>query len=109
MSRVSLSDYLIALCDLAEVEGKALQEGFRSFLAAERQGVEELLYRSSRIIARRWAALLCLLVALGYLSWGAYLVCASYISPLAAPFIIGSLWLLFGLLFVLAARVDANE
>ncbi len=103
MSRVTISDFAIALFELAEAEGKNLQQQVSLFLATERQAIENTALRSGRAIALLCAAVCSLLAALAFLSWGVYLLAAAYISPLAAPFITCGLWLLISLGFLLAA------
>lgn len=103
MSKVTISDFTIALFELAEAEGKALRQSIRLFLTEERLALEKTAFRSGLNIALVGAAVLSLLIALGFLSWGLYGLCATYISPLAAPFIPGVLWLAISLLFLWAA------
>ncbi len=103
MSRVTISDFAIALFDLAEAEARALQESARAFLRAERQGLEAALWRSGIGLMLAGAALCSLLAGLGFISWGVYLLVALYLAPGAAPFVTGGLWLFIGLGFGVAA------
>ena len=103
MSKVTISDFVIALCDLAEAESRALQKSVQIFLASERQALVHTILRSGWAIGLIGAAVVSMLVALGFITWGGYILCVVYISPLAAPFIIGALWLLFALVFALTA------
>jgi hypothetical protein len=103
MSKVTISDFAIALFELAEAEGKNLQESVQGFLATERQALENTAMRSGLAVALIAAAVISLLAALGFLSWGVYVLSAAFISPLAAPFITGALWLLISLTFALTA------
>ena len=103
MSKVTVSDFIIALCDLAEAESRSLQQSVQLFLASERQALVRTVMRSGWAVGMIGAAVVCLLVALGFLTWGGYALCVTYISPLAAPFIIGALWLIFALVFALLA------
>ena len=103
MSKVTISDFIIALCDLAEAESRSLQQSIQIFLASERQALIRTIMRSGWAIGLIAAAVFCLLVALGFLTWGGYTFCVIYISPLAAPFIIGALWLFFAFVFALLA------
>ena len=109
MSKVTISDFAIALFELAEAEGKNLQQSVRLFLATERQALEDTAFRSGRSVALLGAAVVSLLAALAFFTWGVYILAVVFISPLAAPFITGGVWLLISLLFVLAAgRRGAN-
>lgn len=103
MSKVTVADFIIALCELAEAESRSLQQSVQLFLASERQALVQTVMRSGWAVCLIGAAVVCLLVALGFLTWGGYTLCVMYISPLAAPFIIGALWLIFALIFALLA------
>ncbi len=103
MSKVTISDFTIALFELAEAEGKALRQSIRIFLTEERLALEQTAFTSGLSIALAGAAIVSLLVALGFLSWGVYGLCLTYISPQAAPFITGILWLVISLVFMKAA------
>ncbi len=103
MSKVTISDFTIALFELVEAEGKALRQSIRIFLTEERLALEKTAFSSGLSIALIGAAILSLLIALAFLSWGIYGLCVIYISPQAAPFITGVLWLLLSLVFMAAA------
>jgi len=103
MSKVTISDFVIALCDLAEAESRSLQKSVQIFLASERQALVRTILDSGWAIGLIVAAVVCLLAALGFLTWGGYLLCVTYVSPLAAPFIIGGAWLFFAMIFALLA------
>jgi fatty acid desaturase len=103
MSQVTISDFVIALCELAEAESRSLQKSVQIFLASERQALSQTILDSSWMIALIGAAVFCLLVALGFITWGGYILCVDYISPIYAPFIMGGAWLLFALVFALLA------
>ncbi len=109
MSKVTISDFAIALFELAEAEGKNLQQSVSLFLASERQALEDTALRSGRSIALLGAAVVSLLAALAFLSWGIYLLAAVFVSPLAAPFITCGLWLVASLAFLLAAGGRGNN
>lgn len=101
MSKVTISDFAIALFELAEAEGKNLQESVRLFLTTERQALENTAVRSGLAVALTGAAIISLLAALGFFTWGVYVLSATFIAPLAAPFITGAVWLLISLIFML--------
>ncbi len=103
MSRVTISEFAIALFDLAEAEARTLQESARTFLASERQALAESAWRGGMALVLAGAAVISLLAGLGFMSWGVYLLTAAYLSPLVAPFVTGLLWLLVGLGFAMAA------
>ena len=103
MSKVTIADFAIALFELAEAEGKNLQKTVSLFLASERKALENTAFRSGKSVALLGAAVVSLLAALGFLSWGVYMLAAVYVSPLAAPFITCGLWLAVSLVFLLAA------
>jgi len=103
MSKITISDFIIAFCNLAEAESRSLQQSIQIFLASERQALIRTIMRSGWAISLIAAAVVCLLIALGFLTWGGYALCVTYISPLAAPFILGTLWLIFALVFALLA------
>ncbi len=103
MSKVTISDFTIALFELVEAEGKALRQSIRLFLTEERLALTESAFNSGLSIALAGAAILSLLIALGFLTWGIYGLCVTYISPQAAPFLTGVLWLAISLVFMIAA------
>ncbi len=110
MSKVTISDFTIALFELVEAEGKALRQSIRVFLTEERLALEKTAFCSGLSLALVGAAILSLLIALGFLSWGIYELCVAYISPQAAPFITGVLWLAISLAFMTAVgRRKKNE
>jgi len=110
MSKVTISDFTIALFELVEAEGKALRQSIRLFLTEERLALEKTAFSSGLSIALAGAAIFSLLIALGFLTWGIYGLCVTYISPPAAPFITGVLWLVAALVFIIAAgRRKKNE
>ncbi len=108
MSRVTISDFAIALFELAEAEAGALQESARAFLASERHALEGSIRRSGLGLVLAAAAVFSLLAALVFMSWGLYLLAATYISAGAAPFVTGGLWLLISLGFAVAANRTRN-
>ncbi len=103
MSKVTISDFTIALFELVEAEGKALQQSIRIFLTEERLALEQTAFSSGLRVALIGAAIVSLLVALAFLSRGIYGLCVTYFSPQAAPFILGIIWLAISLVFMAAA------
>ena len=104
MSRVTLSDFVVSLCDLAEAEGRTLQKSVQDFMSSERQAVQSMLLRSGSVVVLTGAAIFCVLAALVCFTWGIYTVCSMYISPVAAPFITAGVWLIGALVFLFLAK-----
>ena len=100
MSKVTISDFVIALCELAEAESRSLQ----IFLASERRSLVRTLRNSGWGLGLIGAAIVSLLLGLGFLTWGGYILCVIFISPLAAPFIVGGIWVCCALIFALLAH-----
>ncbi len=109
MGKITLSDFIISLCDLAEAESRALQQSVQQFLFLERQAIQRMLLRSSYAAVFIGAAAICLLAVLVCMTWGIHELCAVYISPLAAPFIAGAVWLAAALTFFLLAKRNVSS
>ncbi|BDY13320.1 hypothetical protein [Hydrogenimonas cancrithermarum] len=106
MSKVTVSDFIIALMDLLEAESRAFQESAELFMQRQRESLRDTLYRSGWMVGWIAAAFISLLGALAFLTWGFYRLFALYVSETAAPFVAGALLLLFALLF---ARFATNS
>ena len=104
MSKVTISDFIIAVADLLEAESRALQESAGHFLEEQKKGFARSAYRGGWAVAWIFASVVTLLGAVVFLSWGVYEVTALYVSRAVAPFIVGGALLLLSLLFALFAR-----
>ncbi|MCF6201995.1 MAG: hypothetical protein L3J42_07745 [Hydrogenimonas sp.] len=103
MAKVTVSDFIIALLDLLEAESRALQESAELFMERQRESFKETLFKGGWMVGFIAAAIVSLLGAVGFLSWGLYRLFAIYISQSAAPFAVGMLLLLFAFLFAVLA------
>ncbi|WP_353661333.1 hypothetical protein [Hydrogenimonas sp. SS33] len=103
MTKVTLSDFIVALMDLLEAESRALQESAELFMARQREALAESAFRSAWTVGWVIAAIAALIGAAGFLAWGFYRLMALYVSETAAPFIAAALLLLFALFFAMAA------
>jgi fatty acid desaturase len=104
MSKVTISDFIIALADLVEAESRALQESASRFLHEQKKTLAHTAYRSGWTVAWIFASVITLLGAVVFVGWGVYGVVALYVSKTAAPFIVGGVLLLLSLLFAVFAR-----
>jgi hypothetical protein len=104
MSKVTISDFIIAVADLVEAESRALQESAGQFLEEQKKAFARSAYRSSWTFAWIFAFVVTLLGAVVFVSWGVYEVTALYFSKTTAPFIVGGGLLLLSVLFALFAR-----
>jgi fatty acid desaturase len=104
MSKVTISDFIIAVADLIEAESRALQESAGQFLHEQKKAFARSAYRSGWTVAWIFASVLTLLGAVVFVSWGVYEVALLYFSKTAAPFIVGGGLLLLSLLFAFFAR-----
>ncbi|WP_201351842.1 hypothetical protein [Hydrogenimonas urashimensis] len=99
MSKVTVSDFIIALMDLLEAESRALQESATLFMEEQRASLQNTLYRSGWMVAWIVAAVTAMLGAVGFAVWGLYLLFARYVSETGAPFAAGAVLLLCAALF----------
>jgi len=104
MSKVTISDFIIAVADLVEAESRALQESASQFLHEQKKTFARSAYRSGWTLSWIFATVVTLLGALVFVSWGIYEVTLLYVSKTAAPFIVGVVLLLLSLLFAFIAR-----
>ena len=103
MSKVTISDFVIALMDLLEAESRALQESAARFMEEQRNALRHTLYRGGWMVGWIVGAVAALLGALGFAIWGVYRVVAIYLSETSAPFVAATMLLLCAILFALAA------
>jgi len=99
MSKVTVSDFIIALMDLLEAESRALKESAALFMLEQRESLQETLYRGGWMVGWIAAAVVSLLGALFFLVWGFYRLFALYVSETAAPFAAGAMLLLCTFVF----------
>jgi len=104
MSKITFSDFLIAIVDLVEAEGRALQDSTETFLRRQQMSLQEMLHRSGWMIAWIAAAIVMLLSSLGFVAWGIYSLLASHVSREAAPFLTGGFLLVVAMIFGFLAR-----
>jgi len=109
MSKVTISDFIIAAADLVEAESRALQASASQFLAEQKKAFARSAYRSGWAVAWIVASVATLLGAVVFLSWGVYEVTALYVSRTAAPFIVGGGLLALSVLFALFARSKGKD
>ncbi len=103
MSKVTVSDFIIALLDLLEAESRAIRESTELFLKRQRESFKEILFASGWMVGWIVAAVASLLAAVGFLVWGLYRVFELYVSETAAPFMAGGILLLSAALFAYLA------
>lgn len=104
MSKVTISDFIIAVADLVEAESHVLQESARAFMDEQRKGLARSAYRSGWTLAWIFAAIVTLIGGVVFIGWGVYDIAALYLSKTAAPFVVGVGMLALSLLFALFAR-----
>jgi len=104
MSKVTISDFIIAVADLVEAESRALQESAGLFLKEQKKAFARSAYRSGWTVAWIFASVVTLLGAVVFVSWGIYEITLLYFSKTAAPFIVGGALVLLSALFAFFAR-----
>ncbi len=110
MSKVTVSDFIIALLDLLDAQSRALQESAELFMLRQRRAWHETLFRSGWMVGWIVAAVVALLGALAFAVWGFYGLIALYLSETAAPFAAAALLFLAALLFAwLALRLGPRD
>ncbi|WP_456403606.1 hypothetical protein [Hydrogenimonas sp.] len=110
MSKVTVSDFVIALLDLLDAQSRALQESAELFMLRQREALREALFASGWMVGWIVAAVAALLGALGFVTWGLYRLIALYLSETAAPFVAAALLSISALLFAwLALRMRSKD
>jgi hypothetical protein len=99
MSKVTISDFIIAVADLFEAESRALQASTELFLQRQREAFEKSLYESGWRFGWIAAAIVTLLGALVFIGIGLYKIAEIYLPDWAAPLVIGLLLLVVSLIF----------
>ena len=99
MAKVTISDFIVALADLLEAESRALRESTALFMAEQRALWEESLLRSGWRMAWMTLFVLFLAAAFGFGAWGFYLWLGTRLSPPAAAWATGGLFLAAAALF----------
>ncbi len=110
MSKVTVSDFVIALLDLFEAESRSFQESVSLFLEEQRNEFITTGYQGIWMAAWVLAAIVSVIGAMGFFVWGCYQIFLHYLSPLAAPFATAAILILFAFLFgYLAGKKEKNE
>ncbi len=104
MSKITVSDFIVALLDLAEAESLALAESAERFMQSQREQLERSLYKSGWMVAWIVAAVTALMGGIAFTVWGLYRLFALYLSESAAPFAAGAISLVCAAIFALLAR-----
>lgn len=104
MSKVTISDFIIAVADLIEAESRALRESTSLFLQEQKRGFARSAYRSGWTVAWIFASVITLLAAVVFLGWGVFEVVSLYVSKTAAPFVVGIGLGVLSVLFAYIAR-----
>ena len=99
MSKVTISDFVIALIDLVEAESRALQDNASRFMREQQAGLRNTLHQSGWMVAWIAAAVVALLGGLGFLTWALYRALASALPQTGAILIVGGVLLLVAAFF----------
>ncbi|WP_457592313.1 hypothetical protein [Hydrogenimonas sp.] len=99
MSKVTVSDFIIALLDLAEAESRAFEKSVENFMQRQREALRDSLYKNGWMVAWIVAAVAALIGAVAFTGWGVYRLFALYLSETAAPFAAGGILLVFAAVF----------
>ncbi len=106
MGKVTISDFIVALLDLAEAESRAFADSAERFMLNQREQLERTLFKSGWMLAWIFAAVLALMGAVSFSVWGIYRLFALYVSETVAPFAAGAILLVCAAVFaVFALRV----
>lgn len=110
MAKVTVSDFIIALLDLAEAQSRAFQESAENFVNRQRKALHESLFRSMWMGAWIVLAAAAVMGALAFFTLGFYRWLSLHLPETAAPFAAGGLLLLFALIFgFLALKLRSDE
>ncbi len=99
MSKVTISDFVIALIDLIEAESRALQDNASRFMQEQQTELRNTFHQGGWMVAWIAAAVVALLSGLGFLTWALYRALASVIPQTGAILIVGGVLLLVAVVF----------
>ena len=106
MSKVTISDFFIALLDLVEAESRALQDSASKFVAQQQGTLRKTLYQGGWMVAWIAAAVVALLGGLGLLVWALFRLLSAVMPETGAILIIGAFLLAVAVVFArLAMRM----
>ena len=106
MSKVTISDFFIALLDLVEAESRALQESASKFVEQQQGTLRKTLYQGGWMVAWIAAAVVALLGGMSLLVWALFRLLSTVMPGTVAILIVGAFLLLVAFVFArLAMRM----
>ncbi len=112
MNKVSISDFIIAIFDLVEAEGRAFRDTASIFIQKQQINFKKTLIQSSWIIGLIFTAIICILGAVVFFVYGCYELFLTFLPTFVTPFAITALLLILAAIFsyfVLSKMKNADK
>ncbi len=99
MSKVTISDFIVAVFDLLEAEGKALKDNSELFFKNQQQNLKQTIKNSAWAIGFITVSFISLIAAIAFFMFGLYKVLSVYICDMEVPFILSVVLVCLSLIF----------
>jgi hypothetical protein len=99
MSKVSISEFVIAVFDLVEAEGRTLKDSAAVFIENQQINLKKTISKSSWIVGLIFIAIACILAAIAFFIFGCYKVFLIFLPAFIAPFAVSLLLLVIAGIF----------
>ncbi len=110
MNKINISDFIIAIFDLVEAEGRALRDTATVFIQKQQINFKKTIAQSSWVIGFIFISIICILCAIAFFIYGCYEVFLTFLPTFLVPFIITILLLvLAGIFSYIALSKMKNE
>ncbi len=109
MNKVSISDFIIAIFDLMEAEGKALSENTTAFMQKHQRSFKRTISQSGWMIGFIFIAVICILGAVVFFIYGCYEIFSTLLPNFAASFVIAVLFLILAGIFSYVALLKMKN
>lgn len=86
MSKVSISEFVIAVFDLVEAEGRTLKDSATVFIENQQVSFKKTIAKSSQIVGLTFIAIVCVLAAIVFFVFGCYKIFLIFLPAFIAPF-----------------------
>ncbi len=108
MNKITISDFIIAVFDLVEAEGKAFKDNANSFLEIQQQNIRKNIIKSLWTASFIFITLLSTISAIVFFIFGCYKLLTIYVSSILAPFLVTAILIVIALIFGYFATKKSN-
>jgi hypothetical protein len=99
MNKVSISDFVIAIFDLVEAEGRTFRDTAAIFIQKQQINFKKIISQSSWMIGLIFIAIICILGAIVFFIYGCYELFLIFLPAFVVPFAIAVLLLILAGIF----------